>query len=90
MRNNPYRISEVTAQLISKISTSPEEQRKIVHQESIPLLLNLITSKYDFYPKVQEAALEALSCLCKENKDICIEVIDSPIGKKKKKMNNKK
>lgn len=79
MRNNPYRISEVTAQLISKISTSPEEQRKIVHQESIPLLLNLITSKYDFYPKVQEAALEALSCLCKENKDICIEVIDSPI-----------
>jgi len=80
MRNNPYRISEVTAQLISKISISTDEQNKIAHNEAIPLLLNLITSKYDFYPKIQEAALEALSCLCKENKDICLEVIDSPIG----------
>ncbi|KAG4098642.1 ARM repeat-containing protein [Neocallimastix lanati (nom. inval.)] len=79
MRNNPYRISEVTAQLISKISISTDEQNKIAHNEAIPLLLNLITSKYDFYPKIQEAALEALSCLCKENKDICLEVIDSPI-----------
>ncbi|ORY27031.1 ARM repeat-containing protein, partial [Neocallimastix californiae] len=79
MRNNPYRISEVTAQLISKISINTEEQNKIAHHEAIPLLLNLITSKYNFYPKVQEAALEALSCLCKENKDICMKVINSPI-----------
>jgi len=79
MRNNPYRLSEVTAQLISKISNTTEERNKIAQHEAIPLLLNLITSKYDFYPKVQEAALEALSCLCKENKDVCIEVIDSPI-----------
>jgi len=80
MRNNPYRISEVTAQLLSKISISPEEQNKIVQHEAIPLLLNLITSKYDFYPKVQEAALEALACICKGNKEICINVLDAPLG----------
>jgi len=79
MRNNPYRLSEVTAQLISKISISTEEQNKIAQNEAIPLLLNLITSKYDFYPKVQEASLEAISCLCKENKDVCIKIIDSLI-----------
>jgi len=82
--NNPYRISEVTAQLISKISTSTEEQNKIVQYGAIPLLINLITSKYDFYPKVQEASLEALSCLCKENKDVCIEVINSFIDDESK------
>jgi len=79
MRNNPYRISEVTAQLISKISNLPEEQNKIVQHETIPLLLNLITSKYDFYPKVQEAALEALACICKGNRDICIKVLGATL-----------
>ncbi|KNC97089.1 uncharacterized protein SPPG_07484 [Spizellomyces punctatus DAOM BR117] len=66
-RTVPVRISEVAAGILAKVSLAHEEQMHVARAGAIPLLVALLDVRWSAYPKLQEAALDALANLSREN-----------------------
>ena len=71
------RVSEVVASIIARAVVHPQEQDVFFNAGSIPFLVELLDEKWCTWPKLREAALDALSALCKGNEKISAVVAHS-------------
>ncbi|KAI8822623.1 armadillo-type protein [Fimicolochytrium jonesii] len=76
----PVRVAEVAAGILAKVCVTSDDQKKIAASGAIPLLLALLTPEWNqLYPKVQEAALDALANLCRGSKQIAQNIVESMV-----------
>ncbi|KAJ3334156.1 Armadillo repeat-containing protein 8 [Blyttiomyces sp. JEL0837] len=62
------RLSEIAASIVAKISTTLDNQKRLVEAGAVPLLVSLLNPQFTpLYSKLQESALDALSSLCRDN-----------------------
>ncbi len=67
------RIAELSASILSKLAISHQEQTLIAGCGALPPLLSLL--EQDRYPRIQEAALDALAALCFGNFQVVTQVV---------------
>ncbi|KAI8811242.1 armadillo-type protein [Cladochytrium replicatum] len=79
----PLRTTEVVASIIARISVTHSEQSRLASTGAISLLIKLldpakgaVSNNGSSYPRLQEAALEALASLCRENPVIGRKITD--------------
>ncbi|KAJ3018520.1 Armadillo repeat-containing protein 8 [Thoreauomyces humboldtii] len=77
-RQVPVRVSEVAAGILAKVAVTHDGQMQIVQSGAIPLLTAMFEPRWNPYPKMQEAALDALANLCRDNPAIAVKVAASP------------
>ncbi|KAI8916597.1 armadillo-type protein [Powellomyces hirtus] len=81
----PVRVTEVAAGILAKVAVTHDNQMQIARSGAIPLLANVLDARWNASPKVQEAALDALANLCRDNptisqKVVCCQIYDSAIS----------
>lgn len=69
-----FKISEVAASILAKIAGTIEEQNSIAAAGALPALVSLLSPPIP-YPKLQEAALEAMANLSRENKAVSDAIV---------------
>ncbi|KAJ3190404.1 Armadillo repeat-containing protein 8 [Gaertneriomyces sp. JEL0708] len=69
------RIAEVSAGILALVACDHQEQMYIAQSGAIPKFVDLLDPQWSSYPKVQEAALEALGHLCRDNSAVAALVV---------------
>lgn len=69
------KLSELAASIIARIAVTHEEQIFFANIGAIPNLCNLLQPEWSSYSKVQEAALDALASVSRENVGICKSIV---------------
>ncbi|KAI8810027.1 armadillo-type protein [Cladochytrium replicatum] len=79
----PLRTTEVVASIIARIGVTYSEQSRLASTGAIPLLVKLLDpaagavgKSGSSYPRLQEAALEALASLCRENAIVGRKIVE--------------
>ncbi|KAJ3040488.1 hypothetical protein HK097_002550, partial [Rhizophlyctis rosea] len=71
------RIAEVVAIILAKIAVAPEDQLLITRAGAIPPLVRLLDVRWSSYSKVQEASVEALAGLARDNAEVSQAIVDA-------------
>ncbi|CAH1764496.1 13336_t:CDS:10 [Entrophospora sp. SA101] len=66
--------AELAATIIARCCDTNEQQNQIANANALRPLINLLTCSI---PKAQEAALDALAYLCRENPEFCKNIVEA-------------
>ncbi|KAJ3165421.1 hypothetical protein HDU88_004217 [Geranomyces variabilis] len=75
----PEHVTEVAAGIVAKIAVARDAQMQIAHAGAVPLLCALLSPRRSPSPKLQEAALDALANLCRDNPVVAATVVACPV-----------
>jgi hypothetical protein len=68
-------IAEVAAGILARISERIENRISLSDTGAIPVLTEWLDEGFTNYPRMQEAALDALSSICKDNAQFSTDVV---------------
>ncbi|KAI8903788.1 armadillo-type protein [Gorgonomyces haynaldii] len=72
--NQKVNIAEVASGVLGRLVENKENRHLLSGLDIVSILADWMVPSYNVYPKMQEAALDCLSCLCKDNPQISQQV----------------
>ncbi len=63
-------ISEVAVSILARLAENPKERESISEAGAISILIQWLNDEWSHFPRVQEAALDALASMCKSSGSI--------------------
>jgi hypothetical protein len=74
------KVSETAASIIAKVARSPQSQSLFVEAGAIRRLAHFLDISWTTFPKMQEAALDAISSLCRNSAEISASFMGSRVS----------